>query len=178
MSRLVFVMGCTGSGKSTFLNKLKTEYSDKHGYVEVGKILRAKYPPEFFNGQAAPKHTQDEAWNLCHESVKKNFNKSFTFIDGQPRSVDQVDNIFRFFKTEYTKYWLFLDASIEVRRKRIQEKYLNDSASLDLGLQRVTNDIISYHPVLLKLANKPVYIQKVNTEDQFWLDQWVQYFNA
>jgi ATPase subunit of ABC transporter with duplicated ATPase domains len=89
---VVAIMGPTCAGKSTFLNYAVEKDPGHVGLVEVGKMLRAKYPPSYFEGQAAPAKTQKEAWDMCEGRIRDHLaeGKTIVLVDGQPRSHDQV----------------------------------------------------------------------------------------
>lgn len=95
--KLIHVIGGTNAGKSTFLHQL-ANHSPALGVhlVEVGKILRAKYPPEKFKGQMAPDETEKEAWSLYCAGVREGFKNplcSFILVDGQPRRMSQYSKV-------------------------------------------------------------------------------------
>jgi len=164
MQTIAFIMGPTCSGKSTLL-KFAEAYEPKLiGLVEVGKILRAKYPPDYFKGQDAPKHTQEEAWELCEKTVFEhlNANKKLVLVDGQPRCLDQVHKCVTRFAGLPCSY-ILLTADLEVRRERAKIKYRDDPGSLDLAMQRATNDMLSNYTVIAELLRLGVTISVVDT---------------
>lgn len=65
---LIFVIGATNAGKSTLISAAKEVGC---GTVEVGKMMRAKYPPEYFQGQAAPTKTQGEAMQMMMDGIEQ-----------------------------------------------------------------------------------------------------------
>ena len=164
MQIIAFIMGPTCSGKSTLLKFAETYEPKLVGLVEVGKILRAKYPPDYFKGQDAPTHTQEEAWELCEKTVFEHLNarKKLILVDGQPRCLDQVHKCLTRFVGLPCSYVL-LTADFEVRRERAKIKYANDPASLDLAMQRLTNDMISNYIVIAELLRFSIPISVIDT---------------
>lgn len=134
---LIFVMGATNVGKTTFMD-LCRDY-DVFGLVEVGKMFRAKYPPDYFKGQAAPAHTQTEAWSMFLEGVKNaaEQGKQVAVIDGQPRNVEQTEWAF---KMPNPKVFLHLWAPPDIREERARKRDAADAAKLDLSLKRLIDD--------------------------------------
>ena len=65
---LVFVIGATNAGKSTLINAARELGCC---VVEVGKMMRAKYPPEYFKGSAAPEHTDKESWGMLLDGLEQ-----------------------------------------------------------------------------------------------------------
>lgn len=100
---LLYVLGMTNAGKSSFLNSMKSTFGERVALVEVGKQMRAKYldpssphyDPDYFKGQAAPEHTQAEAWNMHLDGVRAGAlsGAELILVDGQPRDPEQVDMI-------------------------------------------------------------------------------------
>lgn len=123
------------------------------GLVEVGKILRAKYPPGHFDGQANPKKTQSEAWQLCEQGVQQcvDEGKQVILIDGQPRDVSQVGLcVYSFPSSEYELIYLLVDAALDERDRRARLSRSGEDLET-LAIPRLTNDMISYYPVLVEL---------------------------
>lgn len=102
---VIYVMGCTCVGKSTFISIAKDIYGDFVETIEVGKKMREKYldpaspdfSPDYFKGQMAPDHAQKEAWNIylseMQEIQNRIYKPQFVLVDGQPRSTRQLDKI-------------------------------------------------------------------------------------
>lgn len=134
---LLFVMGATNVGKSTYLDSIR--HYPGVGLVEVGKMFRAKYPPEHFQGQAAPAHTQKEAWSMFLEGVAQCVSKDckVAVIDGQPRNPEQtkwalaMPNPMRF---------VHLWAPPDVREARARNRDKDDPSKLELSLKRLIDD--------------------------------------
>tara|TARA_R100001143_G_C3357381_1_gene133294 strand:- start:921 stop:1520 length:600 start_codon:yes stop_codon:yes gene_type:complete len=150
---LIFVMGPTCAGKSTLLESAQERFGNALGLVEVGKELRAKYPPEYFEGQNNPKHTADEAWEICNTRVWEHFRekKQVILVDGQPRDVPQVHLCnTEFTSSHFVKRYLLIDAPIEARRNRAKAGRSQEDFE-KLAEPRLTNDMIQYYTVLVEL---------------------------
>lgn len=154
--KLVFVMGPTCSGKSTLLHLARNRDSESVGLVEVGKMMRAKYPPEHFQGQNNPKHTAAEAWQMCEEGVRSHAEagKKVILVDGQPRDIPQVGScIYQFSAVEYSRHFLLIDAALDERERRARES--RSGADLEtLAIPRLRNDMVAYYSVLVELLKQ------------------------
>lgn len=167
---LAFIMGCTCVGKSTLLTHAARNYPALVGLVEVGKALRAKYldpsspfyDPDYFKGQAAPKHTQVEAWDICERQIREHVaaGKRLILIDGQPRSLDQVENCFTRLDRSWPKAFVLLDASLEERERRLAMRFRlpDEQHQFDLGKQRLVNDMVTYYTVLTDLIRRGQHV--------------------
>jgi len=154
-----FVMGATGSGKSTFL-ELAREEINAHT-VEVGKLLRAKYPPEYFDGLAAPTKTAKEAWDMCVSGIKAGKGK-VTLIDGQPRDITQVTKIIK--KYPNAKFILF-NCPTEERARRL--KLRDSGGAQELWESRLEGDYVAMYPVLAELLSygKEIFVFNSGQDD-------------
>ncbi len=148
---LIYVMGATNVGKSTFLQQAKRLYQDKAHLVEVGKALRAKYlnpksphyDPDYFKGSAAPAHTAAEAWQLMCDGVGAAIagGAQLCLVDGQPRDMQQArESISVFSKKHLHRFWFHLWQPYDVRLGRARDRDKDDPAKLKLSLQRMNND--------------------------------------
>lgn len=164
---IVPVMGPTCAGKSTFLDLFRRKNDPRIGLVEVGKALRLKYGADYFKGQAAPAHTQEEATSMCQSLIDQYLREQryLILVDGQPRHMDQV----ALFSEHYNQHpraavwYVWLHASREVRTQRAQAS--RTGASLDLALSRLDGDIVSMYDVLMHILTLPnKMISLVNTE--------------
>lgn len=165
MSLIVAIMGATCAGKSTFIRHCVDHGRGSISAVEVGKILRAKYPPEHFAGQNNPKHTAQEAWDLCESMVQDRINEGsrVILVDGQPRDIEQVD-LFLSCWQDTPRDFLLFNASIGERERRARETRTGDDLE-KLALPRLKNDMIAYFGVLVRLAQYGVSPLVVNTEN-------------
>lgn len=165
MVQLFFVVGATNAGKSTFLQAVKDACGGRAGLVEVGKWMRAKYPPEHFNGQGAPANTAGEAWAMLVDGISKaSAAAEFVLIDGQPRDLNQCDGIRRQYDTpEYQLAFIHLYASAAERKKRALGRDPVGSAALDLALARVVGDVPPLYDVTSWLTSR--YMDRFFTLD-------------
>lgn len=164
---IFFIMGTTCSGKSTFLRMAQEKLlgEDLVGLVEVGKMMRAKYPPEHFAGQASPEHTRHEAWQMCEDTVFElaGYGKRIILVDGQPRDPEQVHLCrSRFNFPEFETHFVLIDASLSVREHRARR----DRSGSDLetlAIPRLTHDMQTYFSVLVELLKHNERIQIFDT---------------
>jgi adenylate kinase family enzyme len=172
-SKLVFVMGATNAGKSTFMTKMGSDYPHVVGLVEVGKLMRAKYPPDHFKGQAAPAHTAMEAWSMMTVAIEQHINngKRLIFVDGQPRDMLQAAGVLDKYYDD-TEHWssvkfLHLWAHKDRRIERAKKRDAGDEAKLQLSLQRMDNDPPQLYEVLSLVQSRtnPKDFATINTED-------------
>lgn len=162
---ILFVIGITNSGKSTFLERMKRLRHDQVNLVEVGKQMRAKYPPEYFQGQGAPEHTAKEAWAMMVEGVAAGKGK-FTLVDGQPRDIDQMEAIYAGYvnRPEYECRFLHLTAPYTILAKRANFRDGADPARYELTMERLKTDARSLYFILSEIyARSPGLITTVNT---------------
>jgi hypothetical protein len=158
MSLIVPVIGPTCAGKSSLLEAARKYNDGCHapvfGLVEVGKALRAKHPPEFFRGQAAPKHTREEAWTLCDDRVREHIQNKIPIIliDGQPRDVDQLQRMIDEPWPGHPLYYIHLYASRYTRRARAWKARTDSLENLELALARIDGDAALYYDLLTIMA--------------------------
>lgn len=171
---IAFMMGCTCAGKSSFLDfarkedrTVRPELTRAVGFVEVGKMLRAKYPPSHFQGQAAPAHTAEEAWTMCRDAVNKLLESPLNqliLVDGQPRDMNQADKCSSAWPGVAKKF-VFFDCPLEERRRRSRLRHAAaDDAAAELTERRLVNDMTSYQPVLTRLLRNGVRVDVVDTD--------------
>ena len=143
---LIFVMGATNVGKSTIMDTVRSYPT--LGTIEVGKLMRAKYPPEHFQGQGAPAHTQVEAWKMLTDGIadhagariiidRDEVRREVIFVDGQPRNQEQTKWALAL---PNPKLFLHLWAPPEVREARARNRDKDDPAKLELSLKRLIDD--------------------------------------
>lgn len=172
---IVFVMGPTGAGKTTFMDKVREM---GHGTVEVGKMFRAKYPPEYFAGSAALVKTQQEAIDFMVTGIEncEAVGKKLIFVDGQPRDVSQVDYILRNYPNSM---FVLLDCPTEVRLNRLVGRDGSDEAKLALAKARLEGDYITMFPVISRLLSYGEEIHSIDTSTDdaidCLLDMWFWY---
>jgi adenylate kinase family enzyme len=162
---LAFVLGPTNAGKTTLLDHLRKD--DNNGIVEVGKLMRAKYPPYYFKGSGAPAHTQTEALQMCMDGIENaaNQGKLCVFIDGQPRNIEQFHILNAL---PNPKHYVFLWAPVEDRMQRAVARDGNDPEKLKLSLDRIVGDGQSLFDVLVNIiitkANMSVVPTNTNSD--------------
>jgi hypothetical protein len=172
MKTILFILGPTNCGKSTLINKM--EKSGVFYPVLIGKILRAKYPPEYFEGQAAPAKTDNDAWSIMVDEINSAHNScKIPMIDGQPRNSVQYQWCVRdyFNNPEYDCKFIKLWASREerVRRAKLRD---TDEAKLALSMRRMDDDVLVLEDIVSKLQlNFPTSFLLVNTELDSYLDK-------
>ena len=153
-AKTIFVMGPTCAGKSTFLNAAVDEFGSKVGLVQVGKILRERYSPEHFAGQAGPEHTEQEAWSIFEEEYQRLEAQGcrVILVDGMPRNRSQVHKCLSYFNAFTDDLFLLLDAPKDIREHRARESR-SGSDLHDLTLPRLTNDMIACYEVIAELVS-------------------------
>lgn len=158
MRVLCYVMGPTNAGKSTFLQWAANRLGERVALVEVGKVLRGKYPPSYFARQNNPAHVAEEAWQIFLDRIAETETQKgvdLVLIDGQPRDLVQTRKSLivstaspSFYKPSY----IFLDASEEVRTARARRRFDGDPEGLDLAMGRMRGDLDNYVPVVRHIA--------------------------
>lgn len=152
---IVCLMGPTCSGKSTFIQSLLTTNPDTIGAIEVGKEMRRRHPPEYFNGLGAMEHTEKEVWDIFEEQFEANRGKRIILVDGQPRLPSQVDKLIDFAsKHLHTLYYLLFNVTKEETFERLQKRHADDLKSQALGFARSTNDKVQLYDVLVELTKQ------------------------
>lgn len=161
------IMGCTCAGKSTFLQFVKDRNIAGVGTVEVGKLLRAKYPPAAFQGRAnSPAHAQ-EAWDLCIQGVDSHLNagKTCILIDGQPRDLKQAHDLIALFSSDHNLVFVLLHAPLAERERRARAHRNDSPDNLELALARLQNDMILYYEITAMLALQQQALVYADTGD-------------
>lgn len=151
--QLVFVMGATNAGKTTFMAAAARQPGC--GTVEVGKLFRAKYPPEYFKGSAAPAHTQHEAVQMMLDGIEasRKADNDCTFVDGQPREPNQVEAIFKNYSgSDFKLNFWHLYASANIREARAMHRDRNNADALALSMKRLTGDIPPLYDTLARVS--------------------------
>lgn len=163
-------MGTTCSGKSTFLEYAEKKHPDLIGTINVGKMMRAKYPPEHFKGSAAPEHTEVEAWGMFCTALRKHITakKKLILADGQPRSYNQVQWAIEMVNdVKFTVEFILFDCRKRIRQARLVERFADNPESLNLGLERLTNDMVLYYTVLAELVHADLKVEIIKTDTAF-----------
>ncbi len=169
-TNLFCVMGPTNAGKSTFLQYMRQYNPDRVGLVEVGKILRSRYPASYFEGQAAPTKTAEEAWMIMVSEIAlyKAAGKSVIFIDGQPRAIEQVQRMLKYYcdSEDYECAFINLYAPEYIRRIRATKRDGHDSEKLSLSLARMAGDLPRLYEVISILMNNGQEVLTFDTSAQ------------
>lgn len=155
---LVFLMGATCAGKSTLIETVRP--LPNFGVVEVGKALRKKYGEDYFKGQAAPEHTEREAWTIMLDGIHDNLHKDFVLIDGQPRSVKQA---YASMQLPHQKMYVHLWAPDAIRVSRSYKRDYLDEAKLRLSQARITGDLPALYNILTILTIQGCIIHHFDT---------------
>lgn len=186
--QVIFLLGMTNAGKSTFIEGLKPY---QHiGAVEVGKLLRAKYPPSYFEGSMAPAKTAVEAMAMCQAGITEAAatGRKFCIVDGQPRDIPQAKMLPAAYPSAW--YWCLhapravrLARAVnrdpgtippEIRQRIIDGKLspaeldeaLKGSPKLELSIRRMTSDYSGTFEVLAALGEQRVHPVWLTTEER------------
>lgn len=161
---IVFTVGPTNAGKSTLMDVAKA--TPRVGTVEVGRLMRAKYPPSHFKGEGAPKHTQVEAWQMMVDGIAASVaaGNAVTFVDGQPRDVQQANDIVAQYVNNplYEVFFLHLTCPEDIREQRRVARDGGDPEKDALSKARMVTDYRSLYNVFTRLQDNGV---SVNVED-------------
>ena len=160
--KITWVMGCNGVGKSTLMDTVDAGW-EQYGTIQVGRMMRAKYPPDHFKGSNNPKHTADEAWQMLLDGLAAHYvsGKKHVFVDGQPRDVKQVQDCLRLWPDSN---YLHLFASEESRSKRCEGRDGADPEKMKLAIARHESDMVNNYKVLCVLMEAGARITTNNTE--------------
>lgn len=188
---IIFVIGPTNAGKGCFLAAAQRMKPDRVGLVEVGKMFRAKYldpksphyDPDHFKGQAAPKHTAIEAWQMMLDGISacQEAGKDIILIDGQPRDIEQCERIHH--KYELSHDWNVTFAHIyapeNLRLERAMARDAGDPAKLALSKARLQGDAVGLYEVMTRLIHYRSDIVTLINDGQVSIDDLVHdLFNA
>lgn len=183
--------GATCAGKGTFLDYAKAQLGDKVYLVQIGKIMRTRHPPEFFNGLGAMASTEAEVWEILGEELNKALadpNVRMVLLDGLPRMGGQIPKLLSYFNTFIRYGFVFLHASQETRKERVKKRFPYSAAAeeamrnqiplvgplveevhtvksnRDLADRRVVNDLVQIHDVLAEVTIAGFPINYISTE--------------
>lgn len=145
----VFVIGATNTGKSFLLDSVRRH--PDCGVIEVGKEMRRRYPPSHFQGQAAPAHTAEEAWQVYLDGMTENAKKALIWCDGQPRDLIRTERILALNPEKYPRLFIHLWASKAVRENRARGRDGSDPEKLALAMARLDADLPPLYDVLSRL---------------------------
>jgi shikimate kinase len=157
--KVFFLIGITCSGKTTILNQMKQRHPDAIGLVQVGKEMRRRHPPEYFDGLGAMPKTEDEAWTIFEEQLKKCAGYRYVLVDGQPRMASQVQRCLMV--PDHRFLWLSTMPSIIAARIESSDR---TDAEKKLARERVHNDskqLIDVMSLLDDFEERITYISNV-----------------
>lgn len=164
MNKVAFLMGATNCGKTTAINDL-SKMIDTFYPVVVGKVLRSMFPPDYFDGQAAPAKTDKLAFKIMCDGINEAHAKGkIPLIDGQPRNQVQlswccesyIDN------DKYDCRLLHLWAPRDIRVERAKRRD-NDPAKLKLSMDRMDGDVLVLYDLWLQLQTRADKMLVVDT---------------
>lgn len=162
------IMGETCAGKSSFLEwaKTKSGLGERIGLVEVGKTLRAKYPPDHFAGRAAPTHTEPEAWNIFVDGVMGHIKDEaidLILVDGQPRGARQASDIARMLGVDRVRFVVLWCSDERDVPQRAAIRFRDDPAGGALAEQRRINDPPDVLRTVCRLLEIGATVEAVDT---------------
>lgn len=159
MKKIIFVMGLTCSGKTTMIEAVQKFYPV--GLIQVGKEMRRRHPPEYFKGLGAMDETEDEVWGIFLEQLASHADKEVILVDGQPRSVTQVEKCIDLVR-DREKVFVWLATPVDEIKKRAEARDDSEAAK-ELTMQRIVNDSRMYAGVkeYLSITEKIHDIQTV-----------------
>ncbi len=159
---LIFVMGVTNTGKSTIMETMRGYEHAGVGLIEVGKMMRAKYPPEYFKGSGAPQHTQAEAWGMMNDGIKAHVDagRKVALIDGQPRNWEQMQWAL---SMPNPKSFIHLWAPPQTRLERAHKRDSTDVAKLKLTLDRLHDDVLKLYDIIAFLHLRGERVETIDT---------------
>lgn len=166
MRNLLFsLFGQTNTGKSHLCDFLRKR--EHIGLIEIGREMRRRHPPEYFEGKGAMDKTEAEVWRIVDEARVRNAGKQVIVIDGQPRLKRQVDELRDRFGP-FAMIWLHAPDS--VLRDRAIKRAAGDRAQLKLSLDRMVNDRVQLFEVLHEYtcARFPLPLISVDTCGNEW----------
>lgn len=158
-------MGPTCAGKSTLIKRLLETDPATVGAVEVGKMMREKYGEAHFKGQAAPEHTQAEAWSMYEDGIKAciRAKKGLILVDGQPRDVMQARKTNGLWRAPHRASFILIHARHDVREARARKDRKGDS--LELAVKRLDNDYRNCYVVMAELLARDEVVRVFDTSD-------------
>jgi len=175
MSVIIHAMGPTCAGKSTIINALVDAAPENVEAVQIGKALRAKYGEAYFQGQAAPEKTRQEAIDMYRSLISESLERGteIIIIDGQPRDVEQAEEMLNSWKS-HRNVFLLIHAGHNIREERARAGR-KPGPDLELAVARLTNDYKNNYDVMTHLLKNNVQIDVIDTgEDGFNVGECVR----
>lgn len=160
---VICVIGATNAGKTTFIDRL-CQHPSFEG-VFVGRMMRAKYPPEYFEGLGALDKTEPEVISMMCEGINKAVEAmKIPVLDGQPRSMRQIEMLCRVYPKDHGVLPIFvhLYAPPHVRNLRMEER--DAGGDLALSKARSVNDTSFLYDLLQMLQDQCHRVIRVRTD--------------
>lgn len=151
---ILHLLGNTGAGKTTIMDTLHARNTDAVAHISVGRELRKRYPPNYFDGQAAPQKTEVEALELYDLFIYANKRKpqvKLIVVDGQPRRASQVSAILSLHQ-DCPKRFLLIHADHDVREERLHGRDRGDPEKVKLAMARLNNDYRNQYECMIELT--------------------------
>jgi len=157
---IISVIGPTNAGKSTFMNAVRE--APRTALIEIGKWMRAKYPPSYFKGSGSPRHTEKEAWGMLLDGLcrAKEGDMDRVLIDGQPRNGGQAALFCLHFPQAR---FILLDAPHEVREGWARHRDGDDPEKMALTTQRLESDYRDMYDTIKVLVQHHMPIHVIDT---------------
>lgn len=183
---ILYVMGATNAGKSSLLAAMAEVHRARVALVEVGKAMRAKYldpasphyQPDYFRGQAAPEHTQAEAWSMHLAGIASGVaaGAELILVDGQPRDVPQVQLVCSDICPRYDVRFLMVHCDHAVREARLRERFPHAGGTeahtqgFRLGSQRMVHDYQSLYLTTTEMMRRGLRWEVLDTSAMVGVD--------
>ncbi len=133
---LIFLVGPPGCGKGTQKEKLASFYRQKCMSFEMGKYIRDKRKTDVSFNELCLKHNMDNGGFLplyvLKEVVEEKINSfmadhsaKFLFLDGYPRTIEQLESLSKFLKETYQDLkvvYFYFRLDEEVCMQRIMDR--------------------------------------------------------
>ena len=165
---VISIFGMTNSGKSTLLDHMR-HFKDI-GVIEVGKEMRKRYPPGYFDGKGAMAKTEDEVWKIVDTSyaAAQRAGRKVVLLDGQPRLPVQIQQLESRFGP-FALIWLHTHE--EVIRER-SEARAQTPEGLELSNKRMINDKCHLYDVMFHYMDRgfDFPMKTIDTDCPKWLD--------
>ena len=161
---MAYIIGPTNSGKSTLLEAIALD-QPTWGRIEIGKAMRAKYPPSHFQGQCNPAHTAVEAWEMFTAARNKYRGDMcpVVVVDGQPRDMTQCHDILEENVPAFTRLFVHLYAPPDVLANRACTRDGGNPEKLRLSSARLTTDIPHLYNIISRIGSSGAFMCHVDT---------------
>jgi adenylate kinase family enzyme len=166
---ILHVLGNTGSGKTTVMELVCERNPRRASGISVGKELRKRYPPDYFEGQAAPQKTELEAMQIYREFVDYHTNPEshaqLILVDGQPRNTSQVAACLQVPTPGWRHEFLLFHVGELVRWQRLINRDAASEGALALANQRLTGDYKNTYEVMIEIARLGLKLQILDASE-------------